>query len=74
MEEEITTYEFYREKEGVDFWVVIPVPYRKTGDMLFSFDKKKIYSHLRDYPQNLTKEQRELYDSLFPDDDTPWDI
>lgn len=32
----------------------------------FSFDKKKIFNLYRDYPQKLTKEQKELFDKENP--------
>ena len=34
--------------------------------MLFTFDKKKIFSLWGDYPYNLTKEQKELFDKENP--------
>lgn len=32
-----------------------------TGEMLFTFDKKKIYNFFEDFPQNLTDEEVEIF-------------
>ena len=33
------------------------------GEMVFSCDKNKLYNLFRDYPQNLSKEEKEIFDS-----------
>ena len=38
----------------------------KDGEWLFSFDKKKIFNMFKDYPQNLTKKQKEIFDKENP--------
>jgi len=39
----------------------------KIGEWLFSFDKKKIYNMFEDYPQNLTKYEKEVFDKENPE-------
>ncbi|MGL5913206.1 MAG: DUF7675 family protein [Bacteroidales bacterium] len=56
--------EFYKEKASDKiFWVnntdVI-------GEHLFSFDKKKIYNLFEDYPHNLTKAEKSIFDKENP--------
>ena len=37
-----------------------------VGEMLFTFDGKTIYNLFQDYPNNLTPEQKELFDKENP--------
>lgn len=38
----------------------------KIGEHLFTFDKKKVFNLFRDYPQQLTKEEKEIFDKENP--------
>ena len=72
-------YEFYKENENDQVWWVthyIQLDENKElsednidkviGEQLFSFDKKKIYNLFADYPHNLTKEEKEIFDKENP--------
>ncbi len=37
-----------------------------VGDFLFSFDKKRIFSLFRDYPETLSAEEKEIFDRENP--------
>lgn len=56
--------DFYKNKEtDTIWWVENPDTF---GEFLFSFDKKKIFNLFADYPQNLTKEQKQVFDKENP--------
>ena len=57
-------YEFYKNNDTDQIWWVDNP--EKIGVHLFSFDKQKIYNLFEDYPQNLTKEQKEIFDKENP--------
>lgn len=72
-------YEFHKEKSSNKIWKVTHyILYDKEkgfidgnidvvlGEILFSFDKKKIYNLWIDYPYNFTKEEKELFDKENP--------
>lgn len=55
---------FYKEKSTDSVWWVDTSD--KDGEFLFSFDKKKIYNLFTDYPHNLTKQEKEIFDKENP--------
>ena len=38
-----------------------------VGEWLFSFDKKRIFNMFRDYPHELTPEQKKIFDEENPE-------
>lgn len=55
---------FYKNnKNDVIWWVDNP---ETKGEFLFSFDQKHIFNMFRDYPHELTKEQKEIFDKENP--------
>ncbi len=56
--------DFYKNKETDTIWWVESLD--TVGEFLFSFDKKKIFNLFADYPQNLTKKQKEVFDKENP--------
>lgn len=60
-----TLKECYIKKNETDkiWWVDDP---DKLGEHLFTFDKEKIFNLFRDYPHELTNEQKELFDKENP--------
>lgn len=72
-------YNFYKEKKDNKVWRVehlVLIDKEKglvegnidemMGEILFSFDMKKIYNLWQDYPHNFTKEEKELFDKENP--------
>lgn len=56
--------DFYKENEEDRIYWVSNLD--TVGEHLFSFDKKKIYNLFADYPHNLTKEEKEIFDKENP--------
>lgn len=56
--------DFYKENPNDKVWWTGRIGV--TGEILFSFDKKKIYNIFLDYPHNLTKEEKEIFDEENP--------
>jgi hypothetical protein len=53
-------YEFYKSKKSDKIWWVDNVDV--LGEHLFTFDKVKIYNLFEDYPHNLIKEEKAIFD------------
>jgi len=56
--------DFYKEHDTDKVWW-LETP-DKIGEILFSFDKKTVFNLFRDYPDKLTPEQRQIFDSENP--------
>lgn len=57
-------FKFYkREDSDTIYWVDNP---EIKGEFLFSFDKKRVFNLFADYPHELTKEQKEIFDKENP--------
>lgn len=55
---------FYKNKKSDKiFWIDDP---EMIGRMRFSFDKEKVYNLFQDYPQNLSEEEKKIFDSENP--------
>ena len=56
----------FRKMEETDkvFW--LDNGFNVRGEHIFSFDKKKCYYLFGDYPHNLTKEEKEIFDKENP--------
>lgn len=57
--------EFYKNKPNDQIWWVDNA-FDVTGKFEFTFDKKKIFNLFQDYPQNLTAEQKSIFDKENP--------
>lgn len=55
---------FHKENEKADVWWIERLG--TVGEFLFSFDRIKIYNLFADYPHNLTKEERKIFDKENP--------
>lgn len=61
---EINNYIYYKKNNNDLIWWIRNQG--QKGELLFSFDKKKIFNAWIDYPYNLTKEQKEIFDRENP--------
>ena len=59
-------YIFHKDEEHPEnkIWEVEEIGV--IGGLLFSFDKKKIYNLWKDYPQNFSPEEKEIFDREYP--------
>lgn len=55
---------FYKENPDDIIWWVDT--FDRVGVFEFSFDKKRIFNMFRDYPNELTKEEKEIFDKENP--------
>ena len=55
--------DFYKNKNDAVWWVQ---DLDACARLLISFDMKKIFNLFEDYPHNLTKEQKEIFDKENP--------
>ena len=56
--------EFYKKNDSDTIWWINNK--EKIGEHLFTFDKKKIFNLFKDYPYELTKEEKEIFDKENP--------
>ena len=56
----------YWEKQNEDDKIWWFVDLNKTGEFVFSFDKKTKFNLFADYPKNLTPEQKRIFDEENP--------
>lgn len=56
--------DFYKKSKNDEIWWTDDL--ESVGEFLFSFDKKKIYNMFADYPYNLSKEEKEIFDKENP--------
>lgn len=56
---------FIKRKDGDKIWWSHSLT--QKGKIIFTFDKKKIFNLYKDYPDNLTKEQLEIFNKENPE-------
>lgn len=56
--------DFYKNNKNDKIWWVNDLD--SVGEFLFSFDKKKIFNMFRDYPHELTPDQKATFDKENP--------
>lgn len=64
MNYDISKYNLYKqEPNDTIYWLDV---FDNIGEMLFTFDKKKVYNLFRDYPNNLSPEEKVIFDKENP--------
>lgn len=61
---QLKRYEWYKNNPDDKIWWVDD--HEKVGEWVFSFDKKHIFNMFRDYPHELTDEQKKIFDEENP--------
>ena len=56
--------DFYKDSEDSKVWWIDKIDV--IGEILFGFDKKKIYNIFLDYPQNMTEEEVRIFERENP--------
>lgn len=56
--------DFYKKNPHDKIWWVDNLD--SIGEFMFSFDKKRIFNLFADYPQNLTTEEKAIFDKENP--------
>ena len=56
--------DFFKKNEGDEIWWIEDLEY--IDRFLFSFDKIKIFNLYKDYPHNLSIEQKRIFDKENP--------
>lgn len=56
---------WYKNNESDKIWWLDNAG-ENVGEWIFSFDKEKTFNMFADYPHNLTKEQKEIFDKENP--------
>ena len=56
--------EFYKKNDSDIIWWVEKTD--SIGEHLFSFDKKKVYNLFKDYPYELSDEEKKVFDKENP--------
>lgn len=56
--------QFYKKNNDDKVWWVENSD--SIGEHLFSFDKQKVFNLFKDYPMNLTEEEKEIFDKENP--------
>ena len=56
---------FYKRKESDTIWWINDT--EMVESLYFTFDKKKLYTPFRDYPNNMTEEEIRIFEKENPD-------